>query len=176
MGIDILFLVFVIIAVFRGLRRGLIVAVFSFAACIIGLAAAVKLSAIVAVHLKDAIHVSEKWLPILAFILVFVLVVFVVRRAANLLEKLIDFVWLEWLNKLGGVILYTALYLAVFSVLLFYGSSSHILPRSMIESSKVYHFIEPWGPAVINQLARIIPLFRDMFVQLEAFFGNLLNG
>src|ERR1700719_4624520 len=128
MGVDILFLVFVIIAVFRGLRRGLIVAVFSFAACIIGLAAAVKLSAIVAVHLKDAIHVSEKWLPILAFILVFVLVVFVVRWAANLLQKLIDFVWLEWLNKLGGVILYPALYLAVFSVLLFYGSSSHILP------------------------------------------------
>jgi membrane protein required for colicin V production len=176
MGIDILFVVFVIIAVFKGLQRGLIVAVFSFAACIIGLAAAVKLSAIVAVHLKDAIHISEKWLPILAFILVFVGVVFVVRRAANLLEKLIDFVWLEWLNKLGGVILYTALYLAVFSVLLFYGSGSHILPRSAIESSKTYKFIEPWGPAVINELGRIIPFFKDMFVQLEAFFEKLTHG
>jgi membrane protein required for colicin V production len=175
MGIDILFVVFVIIAIFKGLQRGLIVAVFSFAACIIGLAAAIKLSAMVAVHLKDAIHVSEKWLPILAFILVFVGVVFVVRWAANLLQKLIDFVWLEWLNKLGGVLLYTALYLAVFSVLLFYGSSSHILPGSAIESSKTYKFIEPWGPAVINELGKLIPIFKDMFVQLEAFFGRLTH-
>ena len=175
MGIDILFIVLVIMAVFKGLKRGLILAVFSFASCILGLAAAIKLSAIVAVHLKDAVHVSEKWLPILAFLLVFVVVVFLVQRIAKLLEKFIDFVWMEWLNKLGGVILYTALYLAVFSVLLFYGSRSCILSGPMIASSKAYPLIEPWGPSVINELSKIIPFFRDMFVQLETFFGNLAH-
>jgi membrane protein required for colicin V production len=173
MAIDIIFIVLMLIAVFKGLQRGLIVAVFSVIACLAGLAAAIKLSAVLADHWKDSVHASSKWIPILAFILVFVVVVLLVRWLANLIEAAVDFVFLEWLNKLGGLLLYIALYAAVYSILLFYGAKSHIIPDKVIASSRVYGSIEPWGPAVINAIGKVIPFFKDMFTELAAFFSRI---
>jgi len=173
LAIDIVFIILMLFAVFKGLQRGLIVAIFSVLACIIGLAAAIKLSALVAAYLQSGAHLHSKWLPILSFIIVFACVVLLVRWLANLLQKAIDFVFLEWLNKLGGVILYVALFLAVYSVILFYGAKSNIISRHAIAASRSYAFVEPWGPYAINGVGKIIPFFRDMFTTLEDFFAGI---
>ena len=174
--IDILFLIFVLGAIIKGLRQGLIVAVFSLLALILGLAAAIKLSAVVAMHLQNnGVHVSSKWMPILSFVVVFLIVVFIVRWFERLLESIIKFALLGWIDKLGGVILYSVVYLAVFSVILFYCAKAHVLSESTIAASKSYHFIEPYGPYVINKVADLIPFFKDMFSQLENFFGSLAH-
>jgi membrane protein required for colicin V production len=39
--------------------------------------------------------------------------------------------------------------------------------------SKVYEYIAPWGPKVIDNLGNIIPIFKDMFEQLQNFFAEL---
>ncbi|HEY4877004.1 MAG TPA: CvpA family protein [Puia sp.] len=174
MIVDILFLIFLLGAIIKGLRRGLIVAVFSLLALIIGLAAAIKLSAVVAMHLKNnGVHVSSKWLPILSFVVVFLIVVFLVRWFEKLLGSIIKFTLLTWVDKLGGVVLYAVVYLAIFSVILFYLTKAHVLSDGVIASSKTYHFIEPYGPYIINKVADLIPAFKDMFSQLEDFFGNV---
>jgi membrane protein required for colicin V production len=173
MMIDIIFIVLMLVAVFRGMQRGLLVAIFSVVACIVGLAAAVKLSAVVADHLKADAHIHSKWLPILAFILVFVAVVFLVRWMANLIETALDFAFMGWLNKLGGVVLYVALFIAVYSIVLFYGTHAHIISQQTIASSKVYKFIEPWGLAVIDGIGKLVPIFKNMFIELEEFFSDL---
>jgi len=173
MVIDIIFLILMLIAVFRGVQRELVVAIFSVIACVVGLAAAIKLSAVVADHLKADAHVHTKWLPILAFISVFVVVVFLVRWIANLVEAALNFVLLGWINKLGGITLYVALFIAVFSVLLFYGSRAHLISQQAIADSKVYPFIAPWGPSIIDGLGNIVPFFKNMFKELEDFFSNV---
>jgi uncharacterized protein YqeY len=75
MIIDILVLIFLVMAVIKGLRRGLIVAVFSIFAFIAGIAAAMKLSVVVAGYLKDSVNISAKWLPFISFAVVFIGVV-----------------------------------------------------------------------------------------------------
>jgi membrane protein required for colicin V production len=170
--IDIVFLIFVLGAVIKGLRRGLIVAVFSFLALVIGLAAAIKLSAVVANHLKDSVHLSAKWLPIVSFVLVFLAIVLLVRWLEGLVGSVIKFAFLGWVDKLGGVILYALVYLAIFSIILFYCTKAQVLSGSMIAASRTYSLIEPFGPLVINKLAILIPFFKDMFGQLEKFFGS----
>jgi membrane protein required for colicin V production len=173
MAIDIIFIVLMLAALIRGMRRGLIVAVFSLLACIIGLAAAIKLSVVVADHLKNEGHIHSKWLPILAFILVFVAVVFLVRWIANLIEGAVDIAFMGWLNKMAGAILYMVLYISVYSIILFYCTRAHIISANAINSSAVYRFIEPWGPAIVNEIGKIIPIFRNMFAELEDFFSNI---
>jgi len=151
----------------------LIVAIFSLLSLIIGLAAAIKLSALVANHLKESgVHVSSKWLPIISFVIVFLIVVFIVRWFERILESIIKFTLLTWVDKLGGVILYAVVYLAILSVVLFYLTKAHVLSDGVIASSKTYHFIEPYGPFIINKVADLIPVFKDMFAQLEDFFGK----
>jgi len=55
MFVDVIFVILMVMALFKGYTRGLIVAVFSFGAFLIGLAAALKLSAVVAQRLQDKI-------------------------------------------------------------------------------------------------------------------------
>ena len=100
--IDILFFIILFLAIVQGWRKGLILGLFSMVCGLIGLAAAVKLSAVLATHMKSDLNLSGRWLPVIAFILVFILVILVIQWIGRLLEKLISLVLLEWLNKLGG--------------------------------------------------------------------------
>ena len=173
MVIDIIFLILMVMAVIKGFSRGLIVAVFSLAAFIIGLAAALKLSAVMAVYLKTGLHVESKWLPILSFAIVFIGVVLLVRWGAALIKKTVSLVLLGWLDRLGGIVLYVLLYLMIYSVLLFYATQVHLVtPEAGAESSS-YAFVKPWGPTVINGLGKIIPVFSNMFADLKDFFGGV---
>ena len=72
MIIDIAFLLVMVIAIFKGLSKGLIVGIFSLLAFIIGLAAALKLSALVAAYLNKNVLSATKWLPVISFLLVFI--------------------------------------------------------------------------------------------------------
>ena len=173
MLIDIIFIVLLVIAIVKGYRKGFIIAVFSLLAIIIGLAAAIKLSVVTASWLKEAIHVAAKWLPVIAFAVVFIIVVVLVRLGAKALEKTAEIVFLGWLNKLSGIILYIALYTVILSVLLFYAEKVNLLQPAVIASSKTYDFIKPWGPKAINAIGSLIPFFKDMFQQLEDFFTRL---
>jgi len=173
MLLDIIFIVLLIAAIFKGYTRGLIVAVFSILALVIGLAAALKLSVVTSLWLKDAVHIAAKWLPVLAFALVFGVVVLLVRLGAAALEKTVEFAFLGWANKLGGILLYTALYFIIFSVLLFYAEKLGLLTQQTIASSRTYDFIRPWGPKTLGFIGSLIPFFKDMFEQLEVFFANL---
>ena len=172
MMIDLIFFVLILIAIIRGYRRGLLIAVFSFLGIVVGLAAAIKLSATVADHLKDSVRVSSQWLPILSFLLVFIGVVILIRWVANIIQAAMDMAMLGWINKIGGAALYIIIFTAVYSVFLFYGTSAHILSPHAISASTTYPYIKPWGPTVINGFGKIIPLFRDMFVKLENFFSH----
>ena len=59
MIIDIIFLILLALAVIKGISRGFIVAVFSFFAIIIGVAAAMKLSYIVANWLQHSFNTGK---------------------------------------------------------------------------------------------------------------------
>jgi membrane protein required for colicin V production len=171
--IDIIFAVLLIIAIIKGLRKGLVVAVFSIIAYITGIAAALKLSAVVAVHLQKNITVSGKWLPFISFALVFLVVVILVNRGGKLIEKTFEMAFLGWANRLAGVALYLILYGIIFSVFLFYAEKIHLFETSTIQQSVTYPYIRPWAPKVIDGFGRIVPLFKDSFTQLEGFFQSL---
>jgi membrane protein required for colicin V production len=175
MLIDIIFVVLMILAIVKGFRRGLIVAVFSFIAVVVGLAAAIKLSTVAAHYLGQSVKVSDKWLPVIAFAGVFIIVAFLVRLGARLIEKTFQLAMLGFVNRLGGIVLYVILYTIIYSILLFYVSQIHILQPGTLERSATYPYIQSWGPKVIDSLGKLIPIFRDMFTVLEDFFANLFR-
>ncbi len=171
--IDIIALVLVIAAVWKGLRRGLIVALFSMIGFIVGIAAAMKLSVVVADYLDDSVNISARWWPVISFLLVFLVVVLLIRLAANMIEKAVEWTLLGWVNKLGGVILYVLMYMISLSVLLFYAEQLDLVTKEAMDNSVAYSVIRPWGPWAINTFGSLIPLFKDMFTRLEQFFEGL---
>jgi len=175
MLIDFTFAALLILAIIKGYQKGLIIAIFSIIAFIIGLAAALKLSTAVAEYLKDSISVSAKWMPFIAFAVVFFIVIILVRLGGKLIEKTFQAVMLGWLNRIGGIVLYAALYLIILSIFIFYAEKLQLLQPAAIESSQTYPFIKPWGPKVMDNFGRLIPVFKDMFTELGDFFNSLSN-
>lgn len=175
MIIDAVFILMIVLASIKGMRRGLIVAVFSILAFIAGLAAALKLSAVVATRLASHVSPSFKWLPVLSFVLVFLLVALLINMGGRILQKTFETVMLGWVNRVGGMLLYIALYTFIFSIFLFYGVEVHFIKPETTNTSYFYPYIQPLGPKVINKLGEIIPFFKDMFAELQRFFGGLSN-
>jgi membrane protein required for colicin V production len=170
--IDILVLVAVIAAVINGLRKGLIIAVFSILAFIVGIAAALKLSAVAANWIGNSTNISSKYLPVLGFIVVFIAVVLLVRIGAKMIEGMVKFALLGWLNKIGGIIFYIILYIVFVSTFLFFAIQLQFFSQEEINSSQTYKWIAPWGPWVIDSIGTVIPWFKNMFKDLELFFST----
>ena len=164
-----------LLAIIKGYQKGLILAIFSIIAFIIGLATALKLSAVVAEYLKHSISVSSKWLPFIAFALIFFVVVILVRLGGKLIEKTFQALMLGWVNRIGGILLYAALYLIILSIFIFYAEKLRLLQPAAIQSSQTYYFIQPWGPVVMDNFGKLIPVFKDMFTELGDFFNSLSN-
>ncbi len=173
MIIDVIFLLLLAFAIIKGISRGFVVAVFSFLAIIIGVAAAMKLSYIVANWLQHSFNTGRQWLPFLSFIIILICVIFLVRLIANIIQRAINIAMLGWLNKIGGIVLFVLLYISVYGVFLFYLAGMNIIKPETIVASHTYSFIEPLGKKVVNLIGEIFPLFKDLFQQLSDFFGRI---
>ena len=173
MIIDLIVFVLLVLALFKGLSKGFVVAVFSFLAFVIGLAAALKLSTVVANYLGSHINVSQRWLPVLAFMVVFIIVILLVRLGAKAIEGALRMAMLGWLNKLAGVLLYALMYLFIFSIILFYAQKLNLIKPATISSSVTYPVVQQIAPKMLNVLGSVLPFFKNMFAQLESFFDAL---
>lgn len=175
MVIDVLVFILLLMAVIKGYSKGLVVALFSFIAIIVGIVAALKFSNIVAGWLSGSTNVGNRWLPFLSFIIIITAVVFGVRMLAAFIQRSLQFAMLGWVNKLGGILLYAALYLIVLSVMLFFAEKIHILKPETLAASISYPVIKPFAPFIIDGIGSVIPFFKNMFESLSAFFDGLAN-
>jgi membrane protein required for colicin V production len=173
MLLDLIYAVIIILAVLNGYRRGLVVGLFSLVAVIIGLAAAMKLSIVAGKYIGKVIKISDQWLPIISFAIVFLLILLLIRLGAKAIEKTVEMAMLGWLNRIGGILFYVAIYTIIFSVLLFYAGQMNLLQPETINKSATYSFIQPWGPKAIDGFGTIIPFFKNMFGELEQFFDTV---
>ncbi len=173
MLIDIVLLILLLLALIKGYRKGLVLAAFSFVGIFLGLAAAVKFSAMVAGWLKEYTHTAVGWLPFIAFIIILIGVWILVRIVSKLIETSLDLVLLGWLNRVAGILLYALIYATVYSIVLFYADKLHLLKSYMISDSLSYDFIKPLGPKFMELFGRILPVFKEAFNELTAFFEGL---
>ncbi len=171
MIIDIIFLLLIALACYKGYTKGFIIAIFSVLGFIVGLAAALKLSTTVAAKLSEHTNLG-KWLPVLSFLLVFIAVVVLVNIAGKLIQKTFESIMLGWANRIAGIILYTILYSIIFSVFIFYAVQLQFIKIETLQTSLTYPYLQPLGPKVIGGFGVVIPWFKNMFAELEAFFGT----
>ncbi len=143
MQIDVLFLVLMVIAVYRGARKGLIIGLISLFGWIIGLWAAIKLSDLAAEQIRQVLDIPDRWLWAAAFIAVFFLTLLAVRLIATLAEKLVNMSLMGWLNRLGGIFFYVLLYGLIFSVAIYFAEKVKLLNEETTSSSKVHAAFQP---------------------------------
>lgn len=172
MIIDVAVLAVVVLALFKGFRKGFIVSIFSFFGFMIGLAAALRLSAFVSEKISEHASLPQRWLPLLSFVLVFAAVVLLVRLGARIIETGVKLAMLGWANRLAGFVLYALVYLFVLSAFLFFAVQLHVIKPESIDNSVTYPLIQPLAPKMMDLLSYIFPFLKETFGSLLDFFSK----
>ena len=117
--IDYIILVILVLFLFQGYRKGIIISLASIVALVLGIYVAVHFSNYLDATLMEHLHPSRKWLPILSFSITFMVVVIGVMLVAKLTEKLVDVVGMGFINHLGGAVLGLVKGVILISILMF---------------------------------------------------------
>ena len=169
---DILFVIFLGAGFYWGYQKGIIYSVFSLAAYFIGIIGALKFSYIAVKFLHTSLSLGPKAMAIVAFVLMFLLIVILVKIIAWALEQVLKSFSLNMVNQLIGGVIFSLISLYVLCVLIWFLNKWDVFPDHQKMTSHVYPYIANTGPTVVEYSGKIIPAFKSAFHDIE----NLINN
>jgi membrane protein required for colicin V production len=172
MGIDAIAVIILIIYTIKGYSKGLLLALFSVIAILVGTIGALKLSSSVALWLSTQFHVEGRWLPLLSYALVFVFVVFAVRQGARLLQRSMDVIALGWLNRIAGAALYIFVAALQISCVLWLLDKMGAVD-SLKSNSILFDILAPIAPGTFAILGTLLPFIKNIFNDLNGYFEHI---
>lgn len=171
MIIDVIYLIFLVFFLIRGYSKGVVVALFAVLSILIGIFCAVKFSGfVVQLIFKDA---TPFWVPFLAYIIVFVGVVFLVRLGAKGIDKIVKAAFLGLLNKITGSLLYGLLITLVFSSFLWFFNHLEIIKPETKNASYCYNFLVVFAPKAYAVIGLLFPFVKNLFKDFGALFDTV---
>ena len=169
---DILFVIFIGGGFWWGYQKGVIYSVFSLAAYFIGIIGALKFSYVAVKYLHSALNLGPRAVAIIAFVLMFILIVLLVRLIAWALEQILKSFSLNLVNQLIGGVIFSCISLYILCVMIWFLNKWGIFPDSQKTSSHVYLYIANIGPTVVEFSGRIVPYFRTAFHDIDELIRN----
>jgi membrane protein required for colicin V production len=152
--LDIIFIVPLIWAGFRGFKKGFIIEVSTLIAFGLGIWGGIHFSDFVAALFADSIE--SKYVPLASFTITFILIVSTVFVLGKMLEKAVNFAQLKFVNKATGAVFGIAKIVLIISVLLViinsFDQKANIVPKDLKENSLLYQPLSDVSLMVIPAL------------------------
>jgi len=161
-AIDIIIIIPLIWFGFKGFRNRLIKEAGSLAALILGIWGAMKLSVYTEQYVDSYTSASAQYIPVIAFAVTFLAIIIGVFLISGLLDRFVNTINLDWLNKLGGVV-FGALKIAfILSGIIFmfnrFNHDKQWVKTDYLNGSLLYGHVEKLVPAICP----FIPQLSDM--------------
>lgn len=154
--LDIIFLIPLLFALYRGFKNGLVHMVASLLAMVLGIVGAIKLRPVFAGWLDSLFSISPEYLQVIAFAVAFVAIVLLVHLAAFLAEKVVKAVALNFINRLLGMVFGVVVTAFVISMILWpvnqINQDKELIKPERIEGSLLYAPLSAFAPAVFPYL------------------------
>jgi len=151
--IDIIFLVPILWALYKGFKKGLVIEITSLLALILGIYGAIKLSDVTASYLTGQFEMSKQNMGIISFAVTFIIIVGLVYLIGKIIEKMVDLVALSFLNKVGGAFfsgLKVAMIISIVLVTINGWNEKHqFLPETISEDSIFFEPLTELSPTVM---------------------------
>ncbi len=172
--IDPVLIILIAWAAYRGLTKGLVMMVASFAALVLGVFGAAKFSGLTGDWMAGTLNVSSPYMGLVSFTITFIVIVIAINIAAWLFSRFLDAIALGLLNRLfGGIfsILSMALVLSVLLVILDAFDQRHdFMPEKQVEESFLYEPVRGLAPRLFPFLK-----FEDVAREIENLISEGLS-
>jgi membrane protein required for colicin V production len=156
--LDIIFLIPLLFALYRGFKKGLIHMVASLLALILGILGAIQLRPVFASLLDSLFDIAPEYLNVIAFAVAFVTIVLVLHLAAFLVDKLVRAVALSFVNRMLGMAFGVFVTAFVISIILWpineINNERELIKPERIEGSLLYKPLSAIAPALLPYLSK----------------------
>ena len=163
MLIDILLLILLALAVYKGWTKGFIMAVFVFISYFVALALAFHFSGSVEGYIRTHSSSNSKWFSFLSFILVMIAGIIAVRLVGKLIEKSAELLMLGFFNRLMGIMVMALIYATFFAVILVYCKRFNIISEGNSSDSRTFTYLINYGQWLVEQFSDWLPALKNLF-------------
>lgn len=154
--LDIIIIIPLLLFAWNGYKKGFIIEVASLAALVIGLYMAFFFSDFAAQMINDLFEIDQKYVAVIAFIMTFIVVLFLVITVGKIAQKFVEVLLLGFLNKLAGGVfgaLKGALLLSILIFVINYFSLGNVLFKEEAKQNSIfYQPVESIAPALYSWL------------------------
>ena len=158
--IDIILLAILAFGFIRGMMKGFILEMAGLFGIVISLFVAKNFSEIIMSAMLQTLGIQTETSQLLSFFIVFLVAMIGVRFLAALVNRLVNFAMLGWLNKLLGGLFSLAKYVLVMGVVLYgldkFNNYTHLISQEKIEESKLYEPIKSLSSIVFEKAENAI--------------------
>ncbi|MEZ5007042.1 MAG: CvpA family protein [Chitinophagales bacterium] len=175
MGIDIAVGIVLISTFIIGYKQGLIMSIFSVVSYFAGFFAAMYFSFVVANYINANFNIPPQWIPIIAFILLFTAVIFMVRFLGKLIEKIVNKILPTMINRLAGSALWMFIGFVLLSLIIQLLDRANVLTEHLKLASTLYKYLEESGQLISDNLGEAIPFVKNLYQTADEYFKDLAN-
>ena len=163
MFIDIVLGIALAYGFYTGYSRGIIKAVFAIVSLLIAIMAAMKLSPLMIGVLDGMLSWDPRLIVILGFVLTFIIVVVAIRFIGKSIEKMMQSLKINFVNKIAGGALMSLVFATAFSCIVWFMDEVRLLSPETKEQSITYELIEPIprGAAALGKSVK--PFFQNFW-------------
>lgn len=151
--VDIIIVVPLVYAAWRGFKKGLIIEVFTLLALLVGIYAGIHFSDWTSARIEEYFDFDANYLPVIAFTVTFLAVGAMVFFAGKMLEQMIRVVNLSPINKIMGVVFGMLKMVYTLSILIIlletYDERGDFIPEKTKENSLLYAPVKLTASATI---------------------------
>lgn len=160
---DILLLVLLALAAYKGWTKGFIMAIFMFISYFVALALAFHFSGTVEGYIRSNSSSDSKWYSFLAFILVMIAGIIAVRLVGKLIEKSAELMLLGLVNRVLGILVMATIYITFFAVILVYCSRFGLMGDGQASDSKSLSYLMKYGHWLVAHFSEWMPALKNLF-------------
>lgn len=165
--IDVLLLVPLIFAAYKGFKHGLIIEVFTLLALFVGLYAGIHFSDFIALKLKDVFGWDSPYAPTVCFTLIFLGIGAMVYFAGVMIQRMVRVVNLSPIDKFFGVFFGVLKMLYILSIILVivesYDEKGDFFPEEKKEGSLLYRPVKAISTTTIPGISSSTIFLKNAF-------------
>jgi len=166
MVLDIIIILLIAFGFYSGYSKGIIETLFAVVSVIISIAAALKLSPIVAKILVGTFGMQGNVALIIALIATFFLFLVFIRFVGGRIEALLKTLNINFINKLAGGLLMAILYTIMTSMIMGLVRDFKLTSPEFFEDSNLFAIVEPLSNQSVEFIKSVAPDLKEYWITM----------
>jgi membrane protein required for colicin V production len=172
MILDGLILISAVMGFYRGYSKGIVASILSIIGVLLASIFSMRLSTTLAEYLTTHNYIKSQYVTLIAFIIIFLGTILVIRLVIKAIEKLLKVAMLGTVNKVIGGLLYALVSLFFVSSICWLGNKAGVLADGIKNESKLYNIIAPIAPVTIELITAYLPYCKDVYSKIQNGISN----